>query len=84
MSILVLFVVSKGVPLKTVTEDFGTETFSLDSKGPITTSTKLVVKKGWDVSGIFSGVCENYQGEDVSEWAGDELSFYIVGLLLDQ
>jgi len=78
VSILVLFVVSKVVPLKTVTEDFGTETFSLDSHGPVTTSTTLAVKKGWDVSGNFSGVCTNYQGEDASEWAGDELSFYIV------
>jgi len=47
-----LVVVLKAVPLISVTEDYGLQTFTI--KADETSSTTLIAKSGWTVSGSYS------------------------------
>lgn len=64
--IAISLVVLKTVPLKTVIEDYGSQTFTVRYSSYDYSSTTFIAKKGWTVSGSYSTL-DNVQ-----------ISFYIM------
>ena len=56
--VIALLVVLKNVPLKTITEDYGSQNFVAPYSifGNNYASTTLIVKKGWTISGSYSSL----------------------------